>query len=84
MRPKKSDGVAYYHALQEAFGQPGCPLCRLLADGADRLLDAVLWEMVNDPALRQELNQARGYCPRHTWLLVREGAALGVAILSRG
>ncbi|MGD8624187.1 MAG: DUF6062 family protein [Anaerolineae bacterium] len=84
MRRKKPDGVPYDYALQEALGQPGCPLCRLLADGADRLLDAVLWEMVNDPALRQELNQARGYCPRHTWLLVREGAALGVAILSRG
>lgn len=84
MKRKNLDAVPFYHALREAFAQPGCPICRLLGDSADRLLDAVLWEMVNDPKLRAELNEARGYCPRHTWLLVREGAALGVAILSRG
>jgi hypothetical protein len=83
-KPAKLDAVPYYHEIREAFGQPGCPLCRLLARSADRYLDAILWEQVNDLGVRSELNQARGYCRQHGWLLVRAGAALGVAILTRG
>jgi hypothetical protein len=83
-KPTKLDAVPYYHEIREAFGQPGCPFCRLLARSADRYLDAVLWEQVNDTTVRSELNQARGYCPQHGWMLVRAGAALGVAILTRG
>lgn len=77
----KSKAKPYYHELKAALQEPGCPFCRLLARSADRYLDAVLWEMVNDSRLRSELNQARGYCQAHGWLLVRAGAALGVAIL---
>jgi hypothetical protein len=40
--------------------------------------------MVTDPAARSEINEARGYCRRHSWLLDRVGAALGTAILTRG
>jgi hypothetical protein len=83
-KPVQLGAAPYYHEIREAFGQPGCPLCRLLARSADRYLDAVLWEQVNDIGVRSELNQARGYCPQHGWLLVRAGAALGVAILTRG
>jgi hypothetical protein len=83
-KPAKLDAMPYYHEIREAFGQPGCPLCRLLARSADRYLDAILWEQVNDLGVRSELNQARGYCCQHGWLLVRAGAALGVAILTRG
>jgi hypothetical protein len=82
-KPAKLDAVPYYLDIREAFGQPGCPLCRLLARSADRYLDAILWEQVNDTTVRFELNQARGYCPQHGWLLLRAGAALGVAILTR-
>jgi hypothetical protein len=77
------DAVPHYRDICNAFKQPGCPLCRLLANEADRYLDAVLWELVNDPPSRSELNQARGYCREHGWLLVRHGAALAVAILTR-
>jgi hypothetical protein len=80
----KLDAVPYYHEIREAFSQPGCPLCRLLTKSADRYLDAILWEQVNDTTVRSELNQARGYCPQHGWMLERAGAALGVAILTRG
>jgi len=50
---------------------------------AGRYLDSVLWELVNDPVVRADLNAARGYCPNHARLLARAGAALGVAILSK-
>lgn len=84
MREKPGlDAVPYYREIRDAFGQPGCPFCRMLDSSADRFLDAVLWEMVNDPGVRDELNRSRGYCSPHGWLLVRAGAALGIAILTK-
>ena len=77
------DSVPYYQEIQDAFGRSGCPLCRLSTDTAERYLDAVLWELVNDVEVRAELNRAHGYCQQHGWLLVRAGASLGVAILMR-
>jgi hypothetical protein len=74
----------YYRDLEVALGQAGCPVCRLLADSADRYLSGVLWEMVLDRIVRAEINEARGYCQQHAWLLDRVGAALGAAILTRG
>ncbi|MCO6450614.1 MAG: hypothetical protein J5I90_07470 [Caldilineales bacterium] len=74
----------YLHELHTAFSQSGCPICRLLADSVDHYLDSVLWEMVTDPKLRGELNEARGYCQKHGWMLVRPGGALGVAIMMQG
>lgn len=72
---------AGYHDMRWALAQPGCPLCRLLARNADSYIDGLLWELVNDPEIRRELNHARGYCREHGWLLMRHGASLGVAIL---
>jgi hypothetical protein len=78
---KKSAG---YHDLRQAFTEPGCALCRLLAKQADSYIDQLLWELVNDIDGRAELNQARGFCNGHAWMLVRYGASLGVALLMDG
>lgn len=83
-RAPKPETVSYYLDILKALGEPGCAFCRLSHASANRYLDAVLWELVNDPEVRAELNAARGYCPNHGQLLARAGAALGVAILSRG
>ncbi len=83
-RGKDPKAVPFYLEIREALAQPGCPFCRLQARSADRYLDGVLWEMVLDLEVRADLNQARGYCPQHGWLLVRTGAALGVAIMTQG
>ena len=72
-----------FHDLRDALAQPGCAVCRLKADAADRFLDGLLWESVNDPGRRREIRQARGFCHRHAWSLVRAGASLGVAIVPR-
>ena len=80
----KRDTAAYYHDLRAAFDQGGCPICRVLAVAVERYLDGILWELVLDLQVRAEINQARGYCNRHAWMLVRTGSALGVAILMQG
>ncbi|MGQ9568349.1 MAG: DUF6062 family protein [Anaerolineae bacterium] len=72
-----------FHDLREALAQPGCALCRLEARTADQVVEAILWEQVNDPGLRRRVRLARGFCHEHAWLLVRQGASLGVAILLR-
>lgn len=74
---------AGYYDLRQAFAEPGCALCRLLAQSADSYIDSMLWELVNDPELRLELNRTRGYCREHSWLLVRYGASLGAAIMMK-
>ena len=73
--------AAGFYDLKQAFSGQGCALCRLLIDHADGYIQATLWELVNDIDGRVELNQARGYCNPHAWMLVRHGASLGAAIL---
>jgi hypothetical protein len=70
-----------YHDLREAMAQPGCAICRLAADVAERYLDFLLWERVMEPDLRRELRQARGFCREHAWQLVRPGSSTGIAEL---
>lgn len=76
--------IPYYDELLAALAEPGCAVCRLLDTSSDKLVDAILFEMVNDVAVREELNAARGYCRRHAALLVRTGGALGSATMMQG
>jgi hypothetical protein len=76
--------IPYYDELLAALAEPGCAVCRLLDGSSDRLVDAILFEMVNDVGVREELNAARGYCRRHAALLVRTGSALGSATMMQG
>jgi hypothetical protein len=78
-RPAKY--IPYYDDIVEAMTAPGCAFCALQKRAADRYLDALLWESVNDPRLRREVTAARGFCRDHAWLLVRPGTALSSAII---
>lgn len=72
-------------SLSEMLDQPGCPLCRALAERERRQLTALLWEHVNDPFVAHRLERSIGFCWEHSWALVPAGRAvhshLGVAIL---
>lgn len=46
-------------------------------------MDGLIHEKLNDPGLRTAVREARGFCPRHAWGLVRHGAALSAATLMR-
>jgi len=71
--------IAYYD-LQEALGQPGCPICRLVARDLRRYLETLL-DTVNDVGMRHELRATGGFCREHTWQAVVLGRHLSVAIL---
>jgi hypothetical protein len=65
---------------------PMCPLCAVRQDAVERAMDSLLAESVNDPATRDQLDQARGYCPEHIGQLLRRdrsasGGTSGSAIL---
>ncbi len=71
-----------YFELREALQAGGCPLCRLRDQASDSYLNALIYEGVTDPPIRDELRNARGLCHRHAWRLAnRRGSVLGLAII---
>lgn len=72
-----------YYDLRDALAAPGCPVCRVSNVAVEAFLDGLIYEKVNNPVLRQAMREARGFCARHAWGLVRHGAALGSAIMMR-
>lgn len=73
--------------LADAFGEPGCPLCRERARTEAAYLESILAESVNDIPFRQALEAARGFCGRHAAAILdadrRRAGSLGAAILLR-
>jgi hypothetical protein len=73
--------------LADAFGQPGCPLCRERDRTESAYLESILAESVNDVPYRQALDAGRGYCARHCRAVLdadkRRSGTLGAAILLR-
>ncbi len=71
-----------YFKLCEAFRQPGCPICTLVAGDSWRYLDALLYERVNDVGTREELRKSLGFCSWHAWKSIEiSNCALGLAII---
>ena len=72
--------------LKQALQGPGCPLCGIRHNTAERYIRHLLWESVNDVETRRHFIAGLGYCPEHTRMLAsreieRHGDALGVNIL---
>jgi len=73
-----------YFDLMKACSEPGCPVCRVSLELARHYVDSILYEYVNDPGVRDEIRQSRGYCNEHAWwMLDVRGAGLGIAIFQR-
>ena len=72
--------------MEEAMKKNGCPVCRIEHDAAIQSVDSFLWENVTDPVTRKPINDAYGFCPSHTQLLVAKemmtsGPVLGVNMI---
>ncbi|GAB4442934.1 MAG: hypothetical protein Kow00120_12070 [Anaerolineae bacterium] len=73
-----------YYDLIEMFPKPGCVVCNLLLRDARRLLDATLYELVNDADTQRAFRGRRGLCNTHSWQLKHfMGYSLGIATLYR-
>ena len=70
-----------YHDVSEALAEPGCVVCRLVANSVDCYLRGLLHESVNDPGMRERLRASKGFCREHSWQLQRRGDPLSISIL---
>jgi len=72
-----------FFELQKACEKPGCPLCRIVSDRANRYIDNTLFEHITNRAFRALYRTAGGFCSFHSRHLVSFRDGLAVAILSR-
>jgi len=72
-----------FFELQKASGKPGCPLCSIVSDRANRYIDNTLFEHITNRAFRALYRAAGGFCSFHSRHLISFRDGLAVAILSR-
>jgi hypothetical protein len=72
-----------FFELQDACEKPGCPLCRIVGDRAERYIDNMLFEHVSDRSFRKAHRLAGGFCEHHSRNLVSFRDGLAVAIMGR-
>ncbi len=84
-RSKPITSEAGYHGLMRDLRKKGCPVCRGANRAAWRYIDAILWESVNDPAIRARLRASHGFCREHALMAIsvakERDLASGLAIL---
>jgi hypothetical protein len=69
--------------LEEALGQQGCAVCRLVERAGNSYLEYLLYDLVNDRDVQKEFRASLGLCERHVQGMLEKGDGLGVAILYR-
>jgi hypothetical protein len=72
-----------FFELQKTCEKPGCPLCRIVSDRAERYIDNMLFEHVSDRGFRWAYRAAGGFCNFHARNLESFRDGLAVAILGR-
>jgi hypothetical protein len=74
----------FYQELQGILEKPGCPICHVGRKTARGRLDALLYDIVNDPESREKLAQVMGFCSAHSReLLTFPGERLGATIIEQ-
>lgn len=70
-----------HHNLLDAFGEEGCPVCRLAAAAVTRYFGVLNYEAAGDPGVRLKLRDSHGFCARHAHQLVEETHVLATATI---
>ncbi|HOJ88950.1 MAG TPA: DUF6062 family protein [Pseudothermotoga sp.] len=84
MRPRDFVEIKIIDALSEK--DQSCPVCRLINESVEKLVDTILYELVNDPQIRSNL-RTMGLCKQHAEMIERylqqhpELGLLGIAII---
>jgi Family of unknown function (DUF6062) len=63
--------------IVEALAEPGCALCRVLADFEEREMATFAREGRRVPEARSRFTASGGFCRRHAWLFYRVAATAG-------
>lgn len=64
-------------------GNDTCGICRVVGRDVARHIDALFYENVNDAPTRDTIRRAGGFCRYHAGAIIRQGDALGTAIILR-
>jgi hypothetical protein len=72
--------------LVEAFGKPGCPVCRLTRKDVEGYLHSLLFEGFRFPENHERFRAGRGLCNAHAWQMADsfKGALLNIGVYYRG
>lgn len=70
-----------YFDLLDAFGQDGCPVCRLALAGVQHSFESINYDGVNDLGFRQQTRAAHGFCNRHAYQWLQTAHILGTALI---
>jgi len=71
----------YFEVLESLQKAKKCALCEMKERSNHRYFDSLLYENVNDPALRKKLIRSGGFCSHHARILLEFGDGLGVSII---
>ncbi|MCX7845715.1 MAG: DUF6062 family protein [Dictyoglomaceae bacterium] len=78
----KKIGKNFAHiAWEEAFFWEGCPLCFLINKNLWKMEDNFLYELVNDPQIRERIRKGNGFCQEHALQLLNFKDTLGISII---
>jgi hypothetical protein len=58
-----------------------CPICLLVGQEIRRQIDAMFYELVNDPPIRDAIRKAGGFCRPHARLVMEQADALGTSVI---
>jgi hypothetical protein len=67
--------------LDEAIALPGCPVCRMVVQRVAQTLQSIQDELVLDPAYREKVDAAWGFCTVHAQQWLDEAQPLSTAII---
>lgn len=67
--------------LDESLQLPGCPVCRVVLQRVEQSLESISYELVLDPAFRETVDAAWGFCNVHAQQWLEHAPPLGTAII---
>lgn len=67
--------------LDEALQLSGCPVCRIVLQRVMQSMESISYELVMDPAFRETVDSAWGFCNVHAQQWLEHAPPLGTAIV---
>lgn len=67
--------------LDEALQRSGCPVCRVVLQRVEQSMESISYELVMDPAFRETVDAAWGFCNVHAQQWLQHAPPLGTAIV---
>jgi hypothetical protein len=79
--PNKEERSRDSDSLRAACGHEGCPVCTVVLEYLDHIIDNWEYEGFSEVAHRYELINSRGFCPLHTGQLVQRGNSFRLGLI---